>query len=149
MWTLVSSKPPIPPGLINIGGSKYSRASKYAAPITADFADTRFLIVSKKTRKTLKIRALRGTASKFDDGFSTSGDSTELNIDFWKKLFNNFTIRISLILYYYNIHYLIKLILSSAEPPEVEKTVGDILHFCYFLGKKWHRYFYFRSLYRA
>ena len=33
----------------------YSRTSKYAAPITAVFADTRFLIGSRKTRKTLKI----------------------------------------------------------------------------------------------
>ena len=70
----------------------YSKASKYAAPITADFADTRFLIGSKKTRKTLKNRALRGTASKFDVGFSTSADSTELNINFSENLFYKFTI---------------------------------------------------------
>ena len=70
----------------------YSKASKYAAPITADFADTRFLIGSKKTRKTLKNRALRGTASKFDVGFSTSADSTELNINLSENLFYKFTI---------------------------------------------------------
>ena len=46
--------------LKEIRKGKYSKASKYAAPITADFADTRFLIGSKNIRKTLKIRVLRG-----------------------------------------------------------------------------------------
>ena len=57
-----------------------------------DFADTQFLIGSKKTHKTLKIRALRGTASKFDVGFSTFGGSTELNIDLSENLYYKFTI---------------------------------------------------------
>ena len=64
---------------------------------------------------------MRGTASKFDVDFSTSGGSTELNIDFLENLFYNFKITKSKLSNKNKTYILIKLILSAAEPPKVKK----------------------------